>query len=648
MALDTVESRQEEIEELYIEWFPEKQEKPAVIYGGVTALDDQKLIEKALAASNGDKFQRLYNGDTSGYESQSEADLAFCNSLAFYSNRDQAQMDRIFRSSRLMREKWDKVHNGAGDTYGQMTIQKAIDKCINTYQMNPQRFSSDNYPQEEKVVPSSFSSEEVIKALHSNQDGDARLLKASYKDIMCFDHAAQRWYRRTDGNHWQEDRIRAAMSSINSVVKIYSIEQKRQNNRRLNLAKQDNANSDEIANTEKRINVLLKRINALQARKRKEDVLYLAAAGDNSLGISGEQWDADPWLLGVKNGIIDLQTGKLKPVDPLAYIKTVSPTEYLGIDTPAPTWEKFISEIFNHDPSLVDFIQRLTGYAMIGEATEDIFPVFWGEDGRNGKDTFFEALLYTLGKYASPIESELLLAQRFKKRAGTASPEITALRGKRIIWASETEEGRRFDVSKIKYLTGGGSLTGRDLYSRHMITFEPSHTLFLITNPKPKAKGHDAAFWERVFLIPMTQRFVENPQGPEEHQADINMLQKLQLEVSGILAWLVRGCLKWQKEGLKPPEIVKQATDKYKYEQDQIARFIDECCELGNMAEVRAKKLYDVYILWAEKSGERPESIKDFGPKIKKQFDSYKDRKGIIYTGVKLNEENDEEKVTDF
>jgi putative DNA primase/helicase len=542
-----------------------------------------------------------------------------------------------------MREKWDKIHNGAGDTYGQMTIQKAIDGCTETYQ--PAQRETRDFG--DKVTPGSFSSEEVLEALHSNQDGDARLLKISYKHKRCYDHSAQTWYLRSNDSHWREDRIRATMTCINTVVKIYSIEQKRQNNRRLNLTKQKNANPDEMSRIEKTIDALLKRITALQTRRRKEDVLYLAAAGENSLGISGEEWDADPWLLGVKNGIIDLHNGELKPIDPLAYIKTVSPTEYFGIDTAAPTWEKFVSEIFNHDQSLVDFIQRLTGYAMIGEATEDIFPVFWGEDGRNGKDTFFESLLYTLGKYASPIESELLLAQRFKRRAGTASPEITSLRGRRILWASETEEGRRFDVSKIKYLTGGGSLTGRDLYSRYMITFEPSHTLFLITNPKPKAKGHDAAFWERVFLIPMTQRFVDNPQGPDEHQADINMLQKLQQEASGILAWLVRGCLRWQQEGLNPPEVVKQATDQYKYEQDQIARFVDECCELGNIAEVRAKKLYDAYATWAEKNGEKPDSIKDFGPKIKKQFDHYKDRKGIVYTGLKLLEDN-EENLIDF
>lgn len=221
----------------------------------------------------------------------------------------------------------------------------------------------------ERVLPSEFSSKRVLEALSANQDGDAGLLKELHKNMLCFDHSGQRWYRRTGDSHWQEDKIRAAMTSINSVVKIYSIEQRRQNNRRLNLAQQGNANPIETERIEKNIDALLKRINALQARKRKEDVLFLAGAGENSLGISGEEWDANPWMLGVKNGIIDFKTGELRPIDPLAYIKTVAPTAYHGSDTLAPTWEKFLSEIFNDDQSLVGFIQRLTGYAMIAHSS---------------------------------------------------------------------------------------------------------------------------------------------------------------------------------------------------------------------------------------------------------------------------------------
>jgi hypothetical protein len=135
MALDTIEERQAEVDWLYNKYFPTKAKtQNKVIHSGVTLLDDQKLIEKACAAANGDKFQRLYSGDTSGYESPSEADLAFCSLLAFWTNGDSTQTDDIFRSSQLMREKWDKTHNGAGDTYGQMTIQKAIDSCTETYE----------------------------------------------------------------------------------------------------------------------------------------------------------------------------------------------------------------------------------------------------------------------------------------------------------------------------------------------------------------------------------------------------------------------------------------------------------------------------------------------------------------------------------
>jgi putative DNA primase/helicase len=244
-----------------------------------------------------------------------------------------------------------------------------------------------------------------------------------------------------------------------------------------------------------------------------------------------------------------------------------------------------------------------------------------------------------LGDHASPIESELLLAQRFNKRAGSATPELKTLKGKRIVWASETEEGRKFDVSKIKYYTGGGSIVARGLYDRRLITFEPSHTMFLITNPKPKAKGDDPAFWERVFLIPLTQRFVDDPKEPNEHKADIYLLNKLKAEAGGILAWLVRGCLQWQKNGLRPPAIVKEATHEYQLESDDIARFVEERCVRHPNSQVRPKILHETYQNWASENANDTLSPKTFFQKIKRFIDDeFRNKKGKVYLGLGLSE----------
>jgi len=109
-----------------VEKIERRREKPKPTPEGSTTFDDNRLIDGMLGSSNGDKVLQLLNGDITGYPSQSEADQALCNHLAFWTGNDPAQMDRIFRTSGLYREKWNKKHYGDGRTYGQATIEKAI------------------------------------------------------------------------------------------------------------------------------------------------------------------------------------------------------------------------------------------------------------------------------------------------------------------------------------------------------------------------------------------------------------------------------------------------------------------------------------------------------------------------------------------
>jgi primase-polymerase (primpol)-like protein len=98
------------------------------------ALDDGQILEKARNAANGPKFERLWNGSTVGYESQSEADMALCFQLAFWTGGDIAQMDRLFRQSGLMREKWDEIHFADGSTYGEKTLERAVARVGEFYE----------------------------------------------------------------------------------------------------------------------------------------------------------------------------------------------------------------------------------------------------------------------------------------------------------------------------------------------------------------------------------------------------------------------------------------------------------------------------------------------------------------------------------
>jgi putative DNA primase/helicase len=210
------------------------------------------------------------------------------------------------------------------------------------------------------------------------------------------------------------------------------------------------------------------------------------------------------------------------------------------------------------------------------------------------------------------------------------------------MWASETDEGKRLDVSKVKWLTGGDTLKGRAPYAKRMVEFRPTHTLFLITNHKPRIGGDDQAIFDRIRLIPFVERFVDDPQGEHEHQVDKFLKDKLLAEAPGILAWLVSGCIAWQKDRkFNAPEVVKDLTEEYQQEEDTIFQFIEQCCVTGTDSikligeETLASKLYQVFEKWMKGQGLYPWSQKRFSNSLEqKGHKLLKKKAGNSYQGV--------------
>lgn len=477
-----------------------------------------------------------------------------------------------------------------------------------------------------------FSSAEIMEALRRNEDGDAKLYVELHRGRLCFDTTAGRWYI-WGSHHWQEDILNDALRVVGDVVEAYLIESERVSwSQHDTLRRGSVEEGTGFGETRKS---LLKRIASLQAIKRKENILKLARTGTGSLAITGDEWDCNPLLLGVKNGTVDLRTGELRAGKPADFIKTVSPVEYRGLNQPASTWEKFQLEICNGNIGLVHFKQRLFGYAITGLTSEQKFPIQLGEGG-NGKSTENETIAAVLGDYAGQIESEMLLAQRNGRNSAGPSPDIMALRGKRFLICSETEQGRYFNVSKLKWLTGGDSLVGRNLYERKIVTFTPSHKIFLNTNHRPHVGEDDFAFWRRALLIPYPLSFASEPGSPNERKADPHLIDKLKEDYPGILAWLIRGCLAWQKEGLNPPDCVKAATLEYRSDEDAIGRFIEDRCSLGPDKMVRAQVLYSKYQSWCKNIGQNPLSMTSFCLRIKTRFKADKKEHGVRYLGIGL------------
>lgn len=499
------------------------------------------------------------------------------------------------------------------------------------------------YQREAGPTPGQLS-RDVLRALYSKEDGDAWLYRLIHQDRFCYDHAAKLWYQWVD-HYWELDKVDQVTAALDEVIDAYAQEAGRQSAKALEATR--SGDSEARKKHEKIEKDLKDRIAQLQHKNRKGNVLALAVVGEGSLGITGEDWDLNPWLVGTLNGTLDLQTGDFRPGEPSDFIKAVCPTEWQGMDAQAPNWEKFLLEVFDGDEELVAYVQRLFGYSLTGLSQEHVLPILWGQ-GRNGKGTLLETLSHVLGELAQPVQAEMLLDQGRVRSSAGPSADLMKLRGARMVWASETDEGRRLNAGKVKWLTGGDSISARPPYGKREITFKPTHTLFLITNHKPRIAGDEYALWKRIHLIPFSLSFVPDPELANERLADKALPQKLKEEAPGILAWLVRGCLEWQMLGdLQPPDAVKAATCEYQSEEDVVGLFLDSECEFAPDASVQAGRLHIAYQNWCKTAGFIPLNMKSFGIQMTRRFDKGKEHGRMSYKGLRLNQVDPFENLSD-
>jgi putative DNA primase/helicase len=350
---------------------------------------------------------------------------------------------------------------------------------------------------------------------------------------------------------------------------------------------------------------LTKHARVIESRRARRDFL---ASAQPYLAIAPEALDADPWLLNCRNGTLDLRTGEIKPADPKDYITKCAPADY-DPDAECPTWQAFERTIAGGDAELVAFKQRAFGYGLTGDVSEQVFFLHYGT-GANGKSTELTAIRDVLGEdYAFHTPTDTLLAGRY----GSIPNDVARLKGARFVTAVESEAGRRLAEALVKQLTGGDTITARFMRAE-WFSFKPTHKIYLAANHKPEIRGTDHAMWRRVRLIPYEVTIPDDEQ--DKHLGD-----KLRAEASGILAWLVRGCLEWQHDkGLTPPQAVLKATESYRNEMDVLGDFIADCCVLWPSSKVTAKDIYDAYLKWADENGEKDKLTKTmFGLRLRER-----------------------------
>lgn len=491
-----------------------------------------------------------------------------------------------------------------------------------------------------KTDQAPISSSQILECLDSNEDGDALLYQRLMEGRFCYDHTTHDWYK-WEGNYWKQDRLKEATASIQELIDIYSREARNQSELRVMAAQSGKSAAKLHEQIEAR---LIRRISCLQTVKRKKDILALAVNGEQSLGISGDEWDRSIYLLPCKNGIVDLRTGQFRQALRSDFIRKVAPVEWRGIDAPAPQFEKFLNQIlvdenYLPDPEMVSFIQRLFGYAIIGSVTEHIFPVLWGQRGRNGKGTLLLALNHALGPFSGSINVETLLQPRYEISGAAPRPDLMKLRGARLIWCSESDQGQRLSVAQVKKLCGGDPVTARVPYAKSLINFIPTHQIFFLTNHKPTILvGSQDPIWERTKIIPFHLSFVDVTKKPWQRTIDKLLPDKLKEEASGILAWLVRGALQWQVDGLRVPKRVHQATNAYRLEEDTVSLFLSECSQENPKSAVQASLLFAHYKNWAGQNNYTPVTATSFGLQVGSVIPKQKSGGVVLYRGIALIE----------
>jgi len=365
-----------------------------------------------------------------------------------------------------------------------------------------------------------------------------------------------------------------------------------------------------------------------ESRQRFSAMVALAQS-EPGIPIKHDELNRNRWLINCLNGTLDLRTGELKPHDRADLITKIAPVEY-RMGAPCPNWLSFLNMIFEGNQDLIAFVQRAVGYSLTGITDERCMFILWGK-GKNGKSTFLETIGRMMGDYAEKTTAETLLTTR-----QTNIPnDIARLQGARFVRASESEHGRYLAEARIKEMTGQDMIAARFLFSE-WFSFIPEFKIWLGTNHKPVIRGTDEAIWDRIKLIPFTVR-IDNPKPRREIDAMFSE------ELAGIFSWAVEGCMEWQDHGLGVTEEVRKATAEYRYEMDNIGRFIKECCEVGEYFRTPSSELYEAYKAWAEDVGVEVLSSQSFGRRLTELgFEAQRNTTGQkkwMRQGIRINDD---------
>lgn len=541
-----VEVRQKEVDLLYEKTFgtPQVDQLSKQPEGKLSEEEIRQILELALGAENGLKFGKLWNGDTSEYSSQSEADAALCSMLSFWVAGDATRIDQLFRRSGLMRPKWDERPD-----YRKRTIEGA-----------------------QETTSESYSPRGGLLTEGADDEGNAQCVKALFGDRVL--HCDAFGWLVHAGTHWEHE------SSDDAVTRMAVETLKRRRSAAINAEGEQEPIVKAARPSDSHIRGCLHLLQSL-------------------VPASPDEFDAEADLLNCKNGVLNLRTGILSNHLPSDRFTYCLPTEYLK-DADSSTWVDWLKKVIKDEShEVLDFLQMAVGYSLTGHTREEVMFYIWGPP-RGGKGTFTETLIYLLG--GEPLAKEVDMDTFTEKRhGGDQGFDLASMKATRLIIASESKEAHWLDGPRLKRWTGGNLVHCAHKY-RGFFSYRPQFKIWLISNFPLQLEADDAAAWTRPQVIEFPNSWV----GREDKTLKERFRQPEMLR--GVLAWAAEGALKWYalpSSGLRAPQEVVEATAAARDELDWISRWIEEEIEITENPSdyLPNEDLYTSYSVWCKERG---------------------------------------------
>ena len=502
------------------------------------------------------------------------------------------------------------------------------------------KFGAKVAAQEGYIPPEQYNQDFLLMPEDFSDVGQAIVLSREYMDRLRFSPATD--YIVFNGSFWEESQPNA--QGIAQELTARQLEEAETEIQRCMKEMSDNgawamlaamgAKKAMAAFSEAQRRSFEKYERAETYRKyaiKRRDTKYISAALKEArpiIQIEQRVLDADEFLLNLPSGTCDLRTGAVREHNAQDYItkQTAVDPSGDGMDV----WEDALQTFFQGDADLIRYVQEIVGLAAIGKVYIEALVIAYGE-GRNGKSTFWNTIARVLGTYSGNMSADTLTVGCKRN----VKPELAEAKGKRMIIAAELEEGMRLNTSNVKQLCSTDEIYAEKKY-KAPFSYVPTHTLVLYTNHLPRVGAIDQGTWRRLIVIPFNAKI--------EGKADIKNYSDFLFKTAGgaVLSWIIEGAKRVIANDYKivQPKVVQDAIQKYKENNDWLAHFLDDCCEMGDDFEAKSGEFYNAYRSYCLQMGEYTRSTTDFYSALESMGVVRKrTRTGVIIYGLKLKSE---------